>query len=203
MGTYTTNYQLYMPSIGEQGWGELVNGNFTTIDTTMSGLNARLTTVESGEFETVTTNVLYLPFSTTYVLELINSNNKSFSFSILNWANNTVTNTFTVSDMVVYLSDVIRPSDETSIFNVTITLSGSNKNYDTNGSINVSVNDVEIHASGDKIICSNSSTPYSYTVSNLKLSDKITVTSYARQHDSMTGGSQIVYTTLSISPMGI
>ena len=33
MGTYTTNYQLYMPSIGEQGWGELVNGNFSTIDT--------------------------------------------------------------------------------------------------------------------------------------------------------------------------
>lgn len=33
MGTYTTNKELFMPSIGEQGWGELVNGNFETIDT--------------------------------------------------------------------------------------------------------------------------------------------------------------------------
>ena len=47
MGTYTTNYQLFMPSIGEQGWGELVNGNFTTIDITMGDLNTRLTAVEN------------------------------------------------------------------------------------------------------------------------------------------------------------
>ena len=39
MGTYTTNYNLFMPSVGEQGWGELVNGNFTTIDTTMKGFD--------------------------------------------------------------------------------------------------------------------------------------------------------------------
>ena len=47
MGTYTTNYNLFMPTVGETGWGELVNGNFTTIDTTMKGLNTRLTAVES------------------------------------------------------------------------------------------------------------------------------------------------------------
>ena len=47
MGTYTTNYQLYMPTVGETGWGTLVNGNFTTIDTTMKGLNNRITTCES------------------------------------------------------------------------------------------------------------------------------------------------------------
>ena len=47
MGTYTTNYQLYIPTVGEQGWGTLVNGNFTTIDTTMDNLNTRLTAVES------------------------------------------------------------------------------------------------------------------------------------------------------------
>lgn len=47
MGTYTTNYNLFMPSIGEQGWGDLVNGNFVTIDTIMSGLNTRLTAVET------------------------------------------------------------------------------------------------------------------------------------------------------------
>ena len=33
MGTYTTNKELFMPSVGEQGWGTLVNGNFETIDT--------------------------------------------------------------------------------------------------------------------------------------------------------------------------
>ena len=32
MGTYTTNKELFMPTVGEQGWGILVNGNFETID---------------------------------------------------------------------------------------------------------------------------------------------------------------------------
>ena len=47
MGTYTTNYQLFMPTVGEQGWGDLVNGNFATIDTTMKGLNTRMGTAET------------------------------------------------------------------------------------------------------------------------------------------------------------
>lgn len=47
MGTYTTNYQLYMPSVGETGWGTLVNTNFSTIDTTMKGLSNRITAVEN------------------------------------------------------------------------------------------------------------------------------------------------------------
>ena len=47
MGTYTTNYNLFMPSVGEQGWGDLVNGNFATIDTTMKGLNTRMGTAET------------------------------------------------------------------------------------------------------------------------------------------------------------
>ena len=47
MGTYTTNYNLFMPTVGEQGWGDLVNGNFTTIDNTMKSLSNRLTAVES------------------------------------------------------------------------------------------------------------------------------------------------------------
>ena len=34
MGTYTTKLDLYKPSIGEQGWGELVNENFDKIDAT-------------------------------------------------------------------------------------------------------------------------------------------------------------------------
>ena len=47
MGTYTTNYNLFMPSIGEQGWGDLVNGNFTTIDTTMKSLSNNIVTLET------------------------------------------------------------------------------------------------------------------------------------------------------------
>ena len=47
MGTYTANYQLYMPTVGEQGWGDLMNGNLTTIDTTMKSLSNRITTCES------------------------------------------------------------------------------------------------------------------------------------------------------------
>lgn len=47
MGTYTTNYNLFMPTVGEQGWGTLVNENFSTIDTTMAELNTRLTAVEN------------------------------------------------------------------------------------------------------------------------------------------------------------
>ena len=47
MGTYTTNYNLYMPTVGEQSWGTLVNGNFTTIDTTMKSLSNRITAVEN------------------------------------------------------------------------------------------------------------------------------------------------------------
>ena len=47
MGTYTTNYQLYMPTVGETGWGTLVNGNYQTIDTTMKGLSNRIAAVEN------------------------------------------------------------------------------------------------------------------------------------------------------------
>ena len=47
MGTYTTNYNLYMPTIGETGWGTLINGNYQTIDSTMKGLSNRITAVEN------------------------------------------------------------------------------------------------------------------------------------------------------------
>ena len=32
MGTYTTNLNLYKPTVGENGWGTLVNENFDKID---------------------------------------------------------------------------------------------------------------------------------------------------------------------------
>ena len=47
MGTYTTNYNLFMPTVGETGWGTLVNTNFTTIDSTMKALSNRITAVEN------------------------------------------------------------------------------------------------------------------------------------------------------------
>ena len=68
MGTYTSNYNLFLPSVGEQGWGELINGNFTTIDSTMKSLSnnigtleteanaieERVAKLETGEFENIT-----------------------------------------------------------------------------------------------------------------------------------------------------
>ena len=33
MGTYTANKNLYMPTVGETGWGDLMNTNLSTIDT--------------------------------------------------------------------------------------------------------------------------------------------------------------------------
>ena len=47
MGTYTTNYNLFLPTIGEQGWGALVNGNFSTIDSTMKSLSNSIGTLET------------------------------------------------------------------------------------------------------------------------------------------------------------
>ena len=38
MGTYTTNLDLYKPSVGETGWGILVNENFDKIDAYIPGV---------------------------------------------------------------------------------------------------------------------------------------------------------------------
>ena len=38
MGTYTTNLELYKPSVGETGWGTLVNENFDKIDAYIPGI---------------------------------------------------------------------------------------------------------------------------------------------------------------------
>ena len=38
MGTYTTNLELYKPTVGEQGWGMLVNENFDKIDAYIPGV---------------------------------------------------------------------------------------------------------------------------------------------------------------------
>ena len=60
MGTYTTNYNLFMPTVGETGWGELVNENFETIDAELKSLNTKLASTVSAINYTVT------PDTTTY-----------------------------------------------------------------------------------------------------------------------------------------
>ena len=60
MGTYTTNYNLFMPTVGETGWGTLVNGNFETIDTELKSLNNKLVSTVAAINYTVT------PDTTTY-----------------------------------------------------------------------------------------------------------------------------------------
>ena len=87
MGTYTANYNLFMPTVGETGWGTLVNTNFSTIDTTMKSLSNRITAVEnevngnlsctsvtaSGTISAGTgtfTNILYLPAKTSGIMPI-------------------------------------------------------------------------------------------------------------------------------------
>ena len=47
MGTYTPNYNLYMPSIGEQGWGELVSNNFEILDTNLNDLQTQIDVIDT------------------------------------------------------------------------------------------------------------------------------------------------------------
>lgn len=82
MGTYTTNYNLFMPSVGEQGWGELVNGNFTTIDTTMKSLSNSIGTLET-ETDAVEERVTASEGRITDIESVVNNGNvtaDTFSF---------------------------------------------------------------------------------------------------------------------------
>ena len=45
MGTYTPNYNLYMPEVGEQGWGNLVSNNFEILDTISNTFNTQIDTI--------------------------------------------------------------------------------------------------------------------------------------------------------------
>ena len=79
MGTYTINYNLFMPTVGEQGWGDLVNGNFTTIDATMAGLNTRVGTLET-DVDTVEEKVTVLePLS---VIQVDENQNVTFPANV-------------------------------------------------------------------------------------------------------------------------
>ena len=56
MGTYTPNYNLYMPSIGEQGWGDLVSNNFENLDTNLNDLQNQINTINT-QIDTINTNI--------------------------------------------------------------------------------------------------------------------------------------------------
>ena len=55
MGTYTARFNLYKPSIGEQGWGELVNQNWDIIDDMMKLSNLDIdTNLDMGTYDVIT-----------------------------------------------------------------------------------------------------------------------------------------------------
>ena len=56
MGTYTPNYNLYMPSIGEQGWGNLVSNNFEILDTNLNNLQDQINTINT-QIDTIDTQI--------------------------------------------------------------------------------------------------------------------------------------------------
>ena len=67
MGSYTPNYNLYMPDVGETGWGQLVSNNFAIIDgmdkidsitTTFTILTSTTTNIDSSyiTYDSITTS---------------------------------------------------------------------------------------------------------------------------------------------------
>lgn len=94
MGTYTTNLELYKPSVGEQGWGTMVNENFDKIDAYIPGviqLYAGSTTpngwlICNGQAVSRTTYAaLYAVIGTTY-----GAGDGSTTFNVPNLVNKTV-----------------------------------------------------------------------------------------------------------------
>ena len=77
MGTYTTNYNLFMPTVGETGWGTLVNENFSIIDSKMKEISTKVDSIDT-EISTLKTsftatyytvvNFTCVDSTTTYVL---------------------------------------------------------------------------------------------------------------------------------------
>ena len=95
MGTYTTNLELYKPSVGEQGWGTLVNENFDKIDaTSITGVVQLFagSTAPSGwlicngqAVSRITYAALYAVIGTTY-----GAGDGSTTFNVPNLVNKTV-----------------------------------------------------------------------------------------------------------------
>ena len=88
MGTYTTNYNLFMPTVGETGWGTLVNENFSTIDSTMKEISTKVDSIDT-EISTIKTsftatyytvvNFTCVNSTTTYVLAYSTFNNGEYA----------------------------------------------------------------------------------------------------------------------------
>ena len=221
MGTYTTNYQLYMPSIGEQGWGELVNGNFTTIDTTLKGLDIRIatletetdaiegrvTTLEAGNFESanigsltvgdgifndsVSTNLIKMPVSTSNYLIAITKQTSNTKTS-------TTTNwgnaNITQTCTVSELFTYITNRFrplENLLLSVTISISPNNADHSAT---------IKINGTTVKTFNVSNGTGSTYTANSLNLTDTITVDT---THRSRTAGTSSLTVTISTPVFGI
>ena len=64
MGTYTPNYNLYMPEVGETGWGQLVSNNFAIIDG-MDKIDSITTTFTVLTSTTVNIDSSYITYDST------------------------------------------------------------------------------------------------------------------------------------------
>ena len=150
MGTYTTNYNLFLPTIGEQGWGDLVNGNFATIDTTMKSLSnnigtldtdinaieERVTVLETGEFESASIENLNCTSVSTNTLSNANLTNCTYTFTpntisgfpyfVYNESKNIAGNTtyYKILSMTIPKSDVIKLTNTSFTVVLEITSSG-------------------------------------------------------------------------------
>ena len=181
MGTYTTNYNLFMPTIGEQGWGELVNGNFTTIDTAMKGFDDVLSKMTwDGDNVTFPGNVdaninaenveidtLTVPYNTDkYILAICKQTNYSQSYVGRDGVSSNIAITCTISDLFEYTTDFFKINANSTLVNVTVNLTGNRDSnaYIINSSIQVNGNTL--------YTVSNLGV---YTLNNLALTDVVTI----------------------------
>ena len=84
MGTYTPNYNLYMPSIGEQGWGELVSNNFEILDTISNTFNTQIDTINENlttlNLATASgTRILSIPYQDSVPTVTVSTNNAAYN----------------------------------------------------------------------------------------------------------------------------
>ena len=221
MGTYTTNYNLFMPSVGEQGWGELVNGNFETIDTTMKGLSnnigtleteidaieGRVMTLEAGEFESanigslivengvfdgsISTNVLKMPIVTIGYLIAITTKTSNSKTST---TYNWGSASFTQECTVSELFAYITDRFRPIAdpqLPVTVSIGGNNADHSAT---------IKINGTTVKTFNVSNGTSSTYTSGNLKLADTITVDT---SHRSRTAGTSTLTVTISVPVFGI
>ena len=172
MGTYTPNYNLYMPSIGEQGWGELVSNNFEILDTVilnnLNNLQNQITTNLNNlqdQIDVINTNI----GNGTRVLSI--SSPPSITITTSNFGN------YASYDNNVYtaqcygnitFSSIPQPSYSCRLMIITVNgnaiISGSIDTYPTTLQTETPPNSTSTNTYGKKIIFSNfSSCTLTYT----------------------------------------